>query len=122
MTGSPATRGTAASRVVRRWAKPILGLALLAIILFAGPFIGWVTAGGKISPEIDRGASRVNIVVELSDTPTAFHRETLSDFGVYAGRDRNQLGEPRLVLRNVPQSSLDRLTGFYWIKTIEPMQ
>lgn len=111
----------AAVPFARRWAKPLVGLALLAIILFTGPVLGWATSGGKISPEVDRDAPRVDVVVELPEVARQFHRETLSNIGVYAGRDRTQPDGTRLALRAVSQSSLDRLARFFWVEAIEPL-
>lgn len=116
-----ALSGQAAVPFLRRWAKPLVGLALLAVVLFTGPLIGWLTSGGKISPEIDRDATRVDVVVQLPDIAREFHRETLSDIGVYAGRDRTQPDGTRLALRAVTQSSLDRLARLFWVEEIEPL-
>lgn len=60
--------------------------------------------------------------MQLPSTARLFHRETLSEHGVYAGRDRNQPDGTRLVLRNVSEQDLDRMARFFWIESIEPLR
>ncbi len=102
----------------RPWFKPALGILLLAIILFWAPVLGLLTASGKVSDEIDRGADQVNIVVKLAVEPDQYHRETLSELGVYSGRDREDATILRL--RAVTQPDLDRIARFFWVESIEP--
>ncbi len=123
MTSDNTTGGNASSDRIRLWRKPIIGFALLALILFTGPVVGWMSAGGKISPQIDRSAAEVNIVIDLAQPAKLFHRETLSAHGIYAGRDRTEPADrSRLVLRNVAQDSLRTLSRYFWIESIEPMR
>lgn len=100
------------------WVKPVVGLVLLAIILFAAPIYGRLTSGGKISDEIDRTAVQVDVTVDLPFEPENYHRETLSDLGVFAGRDRTD--GTKLRLRAVTQSDLDSIANLYWVEAIEP--
>lgn len=100
----------------RPWLKPAIGIALLLIILFAAPIYGRLTSGGKIDPGIDRSASQVDVTVDLPFAPEAYHRDTLSDLGVFAGRDRED--ETKLRLRAVTQSDLDRIANLYWVEAI----
>lgn len=100
------------------WAKPVLGATLLLVILVIGPVIGWLNAGGKISPAIDRNADRVDVVVDLPFEPEPYHRNTLSSLGVYSGRGRSDA--TRLRLRAVEQDNLERIAQFFWVEKIEP--
>jgi len=115
---APAAAPVVAKRGVtqRPWFKPAIGIALLAVILFAGPVLGLLTAGGKISPDIDRTAEQVDVEVKLPFEPDQFHRETLSDLGVYSGRDRSDATILRL--RAVTQDDLDRIARLFWVESI----
>jgi hypothetical protein len=104
--------------VTRWWLKPIVGLVLLAIILLTAPIYGRLTSGGKISPEVDRSAAKVNVTVDLPFEPEAYHRETLSDLGVFGGRDREDLTLVRL--RAVSQSDLEKIANIFWVDEIFP--
>jgi hypothetical protein len=101
----------------RRWLKPIIGGILMAIIVFTGPILGWATASGKISDEIDTGAERINVIVNLPFVPENYHRVTLSDLGVFAGR-----GEPeQVLLRAVTPSELQQISRYFWVDSIVPL-
>lgn len=102
----------------RAWISPLIGSILLAGILLAGPIYGRLTAGGKIDPAIDRSASQVDITVDLPFEPESYHRETLSDLGVFAGRDREDASKMRL--RAVSQDDLQTIANFFWVEGIEP--
>ena len=100
------------------WTKPILGLVLLAVILLTAPIYGRLTSDGKISPDVDRNATTVEVTVDLPFEPENYHRETLSDFGVFGGRDREDLTLVRL--RAVTQSDLDKIANLFWVDEIFP--
>ena len=100
------------------WAKPIVGLVLLAIMLLTAPIYGRLTSGGKISPEIDRTASQLEVTVDLPFEPENYHRETLSDLGVFGGRDREDLTLVRL--RGVTQGDLEKIANLFWVDEIFP--
>ena len=100
------------------WWKPILGIVVLAAILLAAPIYGRLTSGGKISDAINRDAATVNVTVDLPWAPDAYHRETLSELGVFAGRDRND--ESKIRLRAVTQDDLNTIANFFWVDGIEP--
>ena len=103
------------------WFRPLIGVTLLVLILIAAPLYGRVTSGGKISPEISRSAATVDVVVDLTTEAATFHREVLSDHGVFGGRDRNNIADrTRVRLQNVTQSDLDALTRLYWVEAIDP--
>lgn len=103
----------------RPWLKPVIGLVLLVFILAIGPVLGWVTAGDRISPDLDRTAGQVDVWVDMPFEPEQFHRETLATFGVYSGRDRDDA--TRIRLRNVGQQDVDRIARFFWVESIEPV-
>jgi hypothetical protein len=102
----------------RWWLRPVIGIVIVAVILLAAPVYGRLTAGGKISPDIDRSASQVDITVDLPFPPENYHRETLSELGVFSGRDADD--ETKLRLRAVAQDDLGRIANFYWVEGIEP--
>lgn len=105
----------------RWWFRPVIGIVLLAVILTAAPIYGRVTAGGKIDPGVSRTAPTVNVIVDLTTDVGNFHQNTLADFGVFGGRDRNSLSDrSRVRLQNVTQDRLDALTRIYWVEKIEP--
>lgn len=111
---------SAPSGARRPWLKPAAGIILLAIILLAGPVIGRVTAGDKIDPAVDRTAAQVDVEVIVPFQLSEYHRETLSDLGVYSGRLRDlTLNGARL--RAVSQDDLDRIANLFWVDSIRPM-
>ncbi|MGI9623315.1 MAG: hypothetical protein ACR2PK_10800 [Acidimicrobiales bacterium] len=102
----------------RPWLTPLIGSTLLLVILLAGPLYGRLTSGGKIDDDIDRSASTVDVTVDLPFEPESYHRETLSELGVFAGRDRSDPTKMRL--RAVTQDDLDRIANLFWVERIEP--
>jgi hypothetical protein len=104
--------------VTRWWLKPIVGLVLLAVILLTAPIYGRLTSDGKISPEVDRNATKVEVTVDLPFEPENYHRETLSELGVFGGRDREDLTLVRL--RSVSQSDLEKIANLFWVDEIYP--
>lgn len=100
------------------WIKPVVGLVLLAIVLLAAPMYGRLTSGGKVDEAVDRSAAQVNITVDLPFEPENYHRDTLAELGVFAGRDRTDATKVRL--RAVTQENLDRIANFFWVEGIAP--
>lgn len=102
------------------WHKPVFGLGLILAIAFSGPVYGYYSAGGKLDPSVDRQATTVEVVVQLSFTPESYHRDTLAGLGVYGGRAG---GDPRAVrLLAVRQADLDRLVKLYWVDSVAPLE
>lgn len=105
----------------RWWFRPIIGVVILVVILSAAPVFGWFTSGDKISPDVSRTAPTVNVIVDLTTDVGTFHREVLSDRGVFSGRDRNNPSDrTRARLQNVSQEDLEALTRLYWVEGIDP--
>lgn len=102
----------------RPWFRPLIGLILLLVLLVGDEVVGAAQSGGKISPEIDRSAEVVNVIVDIKFEPRIFHQEELAELGVFAGRDR----EDRSLLRlgNVSQGSLDKISRLFWVDQILP--
>jgi hypothetical protein len=75
----------------------VAGLMLAVVGLNAGPAIEVFPSIGadKISSDIDR-AEFVYLVVDLDFEPDQFHRETLSELGVFSGTDRDDRSSLRL--------------------------
>jgi hypothetical protein len=104
----------------RPWFQPLIGVLIIAFVLLAGPVYGRITAGGKISPDIDRDAELVNVIVDLTVDVTTFHREELSSLGIYAGIDRDNPGDrSRVRMQRVTQDDLTELSRLYWVDQIE---
>ncbi len=105
----------------RPWFRPLIGAILLAAILLAGPVWGRIVSGDKISDEISRDAAVVSVIVDLYPDVSTFHREELSNIGVFSGRDRdNPSDRSRVRLQNVTQEGLRQLARLYWVERIEP--
>ncbi len=113
--------GSAPRFYSRWWFRPVIGVTVLALILLAAPVFGRVTSGGKVSDDVSRSAPTVNVIVDLTTEAGTFHREVLSDLGVFGGRDRNNMADrTRVRLQNVSQEDLDALTRLYWVEGIDP--
>lgn len=110
--------GKDASIRQRPWLSPLIGGVILFAILAAGPLYGRITSGGKIDPGIDRSATTVDVTVDLPFEPESYHRETLSELGVFAGRDRSD--PTKLRLRAVTQGDLNRIANLFWVEKIDP--
>jgi hypothetical protein len=104
----------------RPWIKPAIGVFVLAFLLLAGPIWGRMNAGGKIDPEVDRTATAVDIEVIVPFELETYHREALSELGVYSGRLRD-LTQNGARLRAVSQDNVDRIANFFWVESIRPM-
>lgn len=102
----------------RPWFRPLIGLILLLVLLFGDEVYGAAEAGGKISPDIDRNAAQVDIVVDIKFEPRIFHQETLAELGVFSGRNRDDRSQLRL--RAVSQDSLAQISRLYWVDQIVP--
>lgn len=100
------------------WIRPIVGIIVLSAILLIAPVYGRLTSGGKIGADIDRNAESVNITVDLPFEPENYHRDTLADLGVFAGRDRSD--PTKLRLRAVTQENLDSIANLFWVEGIAP--
>ena len=105
----------------KTWFRPLIGVILLAMILLAPLVWGALQSGDKIDPAISRESEVVSVIVDLWVDVTTFHREELSEIGVFSGRDRNNpTDRSRVRLQNVTQDGLDKLSRFYWVAGIEP--
>ena len=100
------------------WIKPVIGIILLSALLLAAPMYGRFTSDGKISADIDRSAAEVNVSVDLPFEPENYHRDTLSELGVFAGRDRSD--PTKLRLRAVSQDNLEKIANLFWVEGIAP--
>lgn len=72
----------------------------------------------EISADIDRNAAQVNVTVDLPFEPESYHHDTLSELGVFAGRDRDD--PTKLRLRAVSQGDLERIANLFWVEAIVP--
>lgn len=108
----------------RSWALLIMlaGLIVAVLGVTTGPTIKVVPVigSGKISPEIDRTAEKVDIIVDLKFEPQQFHRETIAGLGVFSGTDRDDRSKLRLLA--VPQDNLSEIANLFWVDEITPFQ
>ena len=95
----------------------LMGVLLIALILFGQTLLGAATSSGRLDPSLRDVTGRVNVVVVMDFTPERFHTERLSTYGVFAGRDK---AVNRVRLRMVTSDNLRRLTGLVWVSVIEP--
>jgi hypothetical protein len=106
----------------RFWAILIAGLGLVLALagVTTGPTIQTIPAFGtsKISPDIDRSAERVDVIVDLKFEPDQFHRETIAELGVFSGTDRED--RSKLRMRAVPQENLPKIANLFWVEEIVP--
>lgn len=92
---------------------------VLAVLACWLAFQIWLTlaAPGKVSPELEGSAGRVNVQVELPFAPERFHVLAVQRYGRIAGADEHAIN-----LRGVRVSDLTSLARPYWIKKIEPLR
>jgi hypothetical protein len=94
----------------------LLGVLLIAVILWGQDLVGMATAGGRLDPSLREVKEPVNVVVVLDFTPERFHNERLVQYGVFAGRDRSV---SRIRLRMVSPENLRALANIVWVARIE---
>lgn len=113
---TPARKKTALWQ--RPWFRPLIGVVLVLVLLFADEVVGALQSGDKIDPAIDRAANSVNIVVDIKFEPRIFHQEVLAELGVFSGRNRDDRSQLRL--RAVTQSDLGKISRLFWVDKVLP--
>ena len=98
------------------WLKLLAGVLLIALVLWGQELIGRATASTRLNPALRDITGPVNVVVVLDFTPERFHNERLTQYGVFAGRDR---AVNRVRLRMVTPENLRRLANVAWVAWIE---
>jgi hypothetical protein len=99
------------------WLRLMMGVVLIALILFGQTLVGAATAHGRLDPALRDVSGPVNVIVVMDFTPERFHTERLSTYGVFGGRDK---AVNRVRLRMVSPENLRRLSGLVWVSKIEP--
>ena len=121
VTDAPPGGGTV-SRGMRfgaEWRKILIGIALIALILFGQHLFGWATAHSRLDPSLRGATGPRNVIVVLDFQPERFHNERVQQYGVFAGRDG---ALNRMRLRNVSPEKLSALAAIPWVARIEPMK
>ncbi len=104
----------------------LFALAAVAFALSMPAFYTHVDVGvlpalgtGKIAAEVDQSAEQVDVVVKVKFDPDLFHREVLSQLGVFSGRDR---ADPSILrLRAVSRDNVRQIANLFWVESITPL-
>ena len=86
----------------------ILYFAFQAYLLFAAP--------GKLAPELQAGAERINVLVTLPFPPERFHVLVFQRYGRVSGTHENSVE-----VRGVARENLTAVARPYWVKKVEPL-
>ena len=98
--------------------KIVVGIVLIAFVLFGQQLYGRATASARLDPALRHATGPHNVIVVLDFMPDRFHNERISEYGVFSGRDG---ALNRIRLRNVSPASLARLAAVPWVARIEPL-
>lgn len=75
-----------------------------------------IAAPGKVSPEIDRGKPRVNLLVVLPFRPERFHVLMFQKFGRVSGTT-----DDSVEVRGVDPARLNAIARYYWVSRVDPL-
>lgn len=75
-----------------------------------------IAAPGKVSPEIDRGKPKVNLLVRLPFRPERFHVLMFQKYGRVSGTT-----DDSIEVRGVEPGSLNAIARYYWVSRVEPL-
>lgn len=112
---------TARSPTARRWrrlprsarARLLLGALLLYLLWQAWLFLA---APYKVSPDIERGKARVNVMVSLPFAPERFHVLMFQKYGRVSGTT-----DSAVEVRGVLPAQLNAIARHYWVSRIDPL-
>lgn len=92
-------------------------IVVAAIVLFVC-WQAWLSfaAPGKVSAEIDRSRSRVNLLVVLPFQPERFHVLRFQQYGRVTGTT-----DDSVELRGVRPESLNEIARYYWVSSVKPL-
>ena len=99
--------------------KILIGILLIALVVFGQKFYGMATAASRLDPALRDAAEPKNVIVVLDFMPDRFHNERIAAYGTFAGRD-GALNRYRL--RGVTPENLRQLAAIPWVARIEPMR
>ncbi|MFA7664813.1 MAG: hypothetical protein WCY32_01685 [Burkholderiaceae bacterium] len=104
--------------IVRTVLRSAKGRAVLGAIVLYLCWQLWLSlaAPGKISPEIDRSQTRVNLLVYLPFVPERFHVLTFQKYGRVSGTT-----DDSIELRGVRPDSLNAIARYYWVARVAPL-
>ncbi len=94
-------------------ARLLLGLLLLYLLWQVGLS---VAAPYKVSPDIERGKPRVNVMVSLPFEPERFHVLMFQKYGRVSGTV-----DKSVEVRGVPPERLNAIARHYWVSRIDPL-
>jgi len=75
-----------------------------------------VTAPAKVSPGIDRGRPKVNLLVVLPFRPERFHVLMFQKYGRVSGTT-----DDSVELRGVEPANLNAIARHYWVSRVDPL-
>ena len=75
-----------------------------------------VTAPAKVSPGIDRGRPKVNLLVVLPFRPERFHVLMFQKYGRVSGTT-----DDSVELRGVLPENLNSIARHYWVSRVDPL-
>lgn len=90
-------------------------LAALGVYLLWQAWL-FVAAPQKVSPALEQGKARVNILVTLPFRPERFHVLMFQKYGRVSGTT-----DSAVEVRGVPPAQLHAIARHYWVSRIEPL-
>ncbi|WP_326542387.1 hypothetical protein [Pseudorhodoferax sp.] len=107
-----------AARPRPRWLRSGRARLLLGVLALYLLWQAWlsIAAPSKVSPEIERGKPRVNVMVSLPFEPERFHVLMFQKYGRVSGTAGNTVE-----VRGVPQEQLHAMARHYWVSRIDPL-
>jgi len=104
-------------RSLLRW-RPVWGLLLVVAVFTGLQAYAAATADQRIAPALKQAMASTSsfprLLVRLDFTPEDFHIKYLQQFGMIGGVQENTI-----VLLNVKNEDIFRLSRIYWIKIID---
>lgn len=89
----------------------------VATLYFAFQIYLFLAAPGKIAPELQTSAEKVNVLVTLPFPPERFHVLVFQRYGRVSGTR-----EYSIELRGVTRDNLRAVARPYWVKKVEPLR
>jgi hypothetical protein len=102
-------------KAILRSTRGRIVLAAIALYLLWQLWLA-VAAPGKVSPAIDRGKPKVNLLVTLPFRPERFHVLMFQKYGRVSGTT-----DDSVELRGVVPENLNTIARYYWVSRVEPL-
>lgn len=97
------------------YVRIICGAILIAFIYLGPLAVGTLTAGSRMDACLRKAPDEADIVVKLAFIPGPTEIELLQGYGRYGGSGGDL---HNVVLLEVPEANIRRLSRLYWIKEI----